>query len=289
MNMNKRYELTNMKVVNKNYGTMYHLTQIRALVDMPTHNVKAGDLGGFIEKEENLPMNADSWVSPGATVCGDAILGNSSRAEKAAFITGNAQITGTSVISGRALISGSTLIFNSTIKTDVEISGEAIVRDSKIGGNTRINKKAFIKNSHIVTTDVLVSGNVHIKGSKIRLADSRIDDNAKVIDSTIGSGQRYDKKLTICGNALIRNASIHSTRDVWIGEDAQVLDHAKVLGHEITIKGMAIVKGYAQVGLHTTIDEFAVLDGGVKKSKQLHSFFGKNLSGDEVYTFGKTS
>lgn len=287
--MNKRYELTNMKVVNKNYGTTYHLTQIRALVDMPTHNVKAGDLGGFIEKEENLPMNADSWISPGATVCGDAILGDSSRAEKAAFITGNAQITGTSVISGRALIGGSALVFNSIIKTDVEISGEAIVRNSKIGGNTQINKKAFIENSHIVTTNVLISGNVQVKDSKIRLAESLFDDNAKVIDSTIGSGQRYDKKLSICGNAIVRNASLHPTRDVWIGDDAQVLDHVKILGHEITIKGKAIVKGYAQVGLHTTINEFAVLDGGVKKPKQLKSFFGKTLSGDEVYTFEKTS
>ncbi|AJD93056.1 hypothetical protein JMA_37380 (plasmid) [Jeotgalibacillus malaysiensis] len=287
--MNKRYELTNMKVVTNNYGTAYHLTQIRALVDMPTHNVKAGDLGGLIEKEENLPMNENGWVSLGATVCGDAILGDSSRAEKAAFITGNAQITGTSVISGRALIGGSTLIFNSTIKTDVEISGEAIVRDSKIGGNTRINKKAFIENSHIVATDVLISGNVYIKDSKIRLADSRIDDNAKVIESTIGSGQRYDKKLTICGNAIVRNASVHSTRDVWIGENAQVLDHAKVSGFEITIKGMAVIKGYARVGLKTTIDEFAVLDGGVNKSpKYNHSFFGKNLTGEDVYIFGKT-
>lgn len=44
------------------FGVM--LRQIRYITDMPQHNIKTGDIGGWIEKDENLCGNA--------CVCGDA-------------------------------------------------------------------------------------------------------------------------------------------------------------------------------------------------------------------------
>lgn len=46
------------------------LTRIRALIDFG--NVKAGSLGGFIEKESNLSHNGDAWVFGNAEVLGNA-------------------------------------------------------------------------------------------------------------------------------------------------------------------------------------------------------------------------
>ena len=62
----KKYELTNeTKVV---FGTT--LYRIRALIAFG--NVSVGDLGGWIEKEENLAQDGNAWVSGNARVCGDA-------------------------------------------------------------------------------------------------------------------------------------------------------------------------------------------------------------------------
>ena len=61
-----KYELTSeTKIV---FGkTLY---RIKALIDFST--VKAGDLGGFIEKEANLSQAGKAWVSGNARVFGDA-------------------------------------------------------------------------------------------------------------------------------------------------------------------------------------------------------------------------
>ena len=62
----KKYELTNeTKVI---IGTT--LYRIRALISFG--NVSVGDLGGWIEKEDNLAHDGNAWVSGDARVSGDA-------------------------------------------------------------------------------------------------------------------------------------------------------------------------------------------------------------------------
>ena len=46
------------------------LFRIKALISFG--NVRAGDAGGYIEKEENLSQSGDAWVSGNAWVFGDA-------------------------------------------------------------------------------------------------------------------------------------------------------------------------------------------------------------------------
>lgn len=63
----KKYEMTS------NYKIFLgkKLFQIRALVDL-CNGVKAGELGGYIEKEENLSQSGNAWVGGDAWVTGDA-------------------------------------------------------------------------------------------------------------------------------------------------------------------------------------------------------------------------
>ncbi len=81
------YELTD-ETVQYNGKTLY---RIKALVDMPLHNVKAGDLGGFIEKHENL--QEDAWVY------------------------GNAEVSDSAEVYGRALVCG-----NDEVSDNAEVS-----------------------------------------------------------------------------------------------------------------------------------------------------------------------
>lgn len=68
----KKFELTSEFVKNA-LGTK--LFRIKALVKFG--NVIAGELGGYVEKEENLAQDGDAWVYGNAEVCGDAkVCGN---------------------------------------------------------------------------------------------------------------------------------------------------------------------------------------------------------------------
>lgn len=50
------------------------LTRIRALRDIPEENVKAGDLGGYLQSEENLCSSGAAWASGEAQVSGKASI-----------------------------------------------------------------------------------------------------------------------------------------------------------------------------------------------------------------------
>ena len=64
----KKFELTSE--TKAFFGkTLY---RIRALISFG--DVSAGDLGGFVEKEENLDQYGDAWVSGNAMVSGDAMV-----------------------------------------------------------------------------------------------------------------------------------------------------------------------------------------------------------------------
>ena len=66
------------------------LYRIRALRDIPSKNVEEGDLGGFVESEDNLSQEGDAWVSGDAEVCGDA------------WVCGDAEVCGDARVCGDA-------------------------------------------------------------------------------------------------------------------------------------------------------------------------------------------
>ena len=79
----KKFELTAEFVTNV-FGKK--LFRIKALVAFG--DVEKGELGGFIEKEDNLSHSGDAWVSGNARVYGDAqVSGN-------AWVSGDAQVYG---------------------------------------------------------------------------------------------------------------------------------------------------------------------------------------------------
>jgi hypothetical protein len=62
----KKFELTTDSII----FCGIKLFRIRALIEFS--DVKAGEVGGYIEKEKNLSQLGDAWVSGDAGVSGDA-------------------------------------------------------------------------------------------------------------------------------------------------------------------------------------------------------------------------
>ena len=80
----KKYEFTGeTKEIG---GKILH--RIRALIDIPEHDVKAGDLGGWIEAERNLSQNGAAWVT------GEALVMDSAWVTDSARVTGSARVMG---------------------------------------------------------------------------------------------------------------------------------------------------------------------------------------------------
>lgn len=84
----KKYEFTGEV---KNIGGVT-LHRIRALIDIPEHDVKAGDLGGWIEAKSNLSQKGAAWVTGSACVTGKARVTDSAWVTGAAWVMGNARI-----------------------------------------------------------------------------------------------------------------------------------------------------------------------------------------------------
>ncbi|UNF41231.1 hypothetical protein MNL09_03795 [Bartonella krasnovii] len=88
--MQKKFALTNETRVLNNQ-TLYRIKALRDFAD-----VKAGDLGGFIESENNLSHDGNCWVYDNALVLNPAyIYENAKISDKAiimGFVYGNAHI-----------------------------------------------------------------------------------------------------------------------------------------------------------------------------------------------------
>lgn len=108
----KKYELA--KEDTKTFtdgGTIY---RIRALKDFG--DVKAGDLGGYIEKEENLSQEGNCWGYDNARVFDNAKVYDDVIVCENAKIYGDSEVYGETQIYGNTEVSANMKIFNTTNK-----------------------------------------------------------------------------------------------------------------------------------------------------------------------------
>lgn len=113
-----KYEFTGE--TKQQFGTT--LYQIRALVDIPKHGVKVGDLGGWIKKESNLSQEGSCWVS------GNAQVYDNARVSDNAWVYDNARVSDKAWVSGNAHVSG-----------NAQVCGNAWVSDNaRVLGNARV-------------------------------------------------------------------------------------------------------------------------------------------------------
>ena len=107
----RKYELTEETKTLED-GTVLH--RIRALIDIPRYGVRAGYIGGWIEKYDNLSQDGDAWVYGDAKVYGDA------RVFDTAWVFGNAEVGDTAKVYGNALVGDTAKVYG-----NAEVYGNA--------------------------------------------------------------------------------------------------------------------------------------------------------------------
>ena len=120
--MDKKFELTEANIEWD--GHILH--RIKALKDFG--NVKKGDMGGFVESEDNLSQDGDCWIYYYAKVYGNAKVFGAAR------VYAHAQVHGNAKVFDNANVCGDTQVFDSAVICD-----DAIVSDNaKVFGNAKI-------------------------------------------------------------------------------------------------------------------------------------------------------
>jgi len=102
------------------------LFRIRALVAFG--NVVVNDLGGYIEKEENLSHCGEAWVYGEAEVSGEAKVYGEAKVSGAAEVYGEAKVYGEAEVYGEAKVYG-----------EAEVYGEAkVYGEAEVYGKARV-------------------------------------------------------------------------------------------------------------------------------------------------------
>ena len=147
--MEKKYKLTE-ESINYCNKTLYRIEALKDFGD-----VKKGDKGGYVEKEDNLSQAEDCWISDNAKVFDSAVVyGN-------AKIFHNAKVCDDAKVYGNAKVSGNALVYNNTvIYGKAEVCGNAVVYDK-----VRVFDDAYVCGKVIVCGNAQIYGSVEIKNN----------------------------------------------------------------------------------------------------------------------------
>jgi hypothetical protein len=136
----KKFEFTGETKTISLFFRTATLHRIRAVAEFGL--VKIGDLGGWIEKEENLSHEGKAWVWGNAEVWGNAKVWGDAK------VWGNAKVWGDAKVWGNAKVWG-----------DAEVWGNAKVwGDAKVWGNAKVCGDAEVFSaSHVLVIGAIGS------------------------------------------------------------------------------------------------------------------------------------
>ena len=186
--MEKKYKLTE-ETINVGGTALYRIEALRDFGD-----VKKGDKGGFIEKEENLSQSDDCWVYDDAKVYDNAM------------VYGNARVCENAVVCGYARVYDNARVYNNAV-----VGGKAVVY-----GNAVVDWYAVIYGNAEVYDNAVVGGNAEIRGNAVVYRNAKVCDDSLVRDNAkvCGNAEVFGH-AAICGDTLITSNSDYIVFKNW--------------------------------------------------------------------------
>ena len=165
--MNAKYEITG--IAHEKYPFLH---RIRALRDIGSE-IKAGDLGGFVESEGNLSFEAedDAWIF------NDAIAAGEGHVDKGSVLRERAIVCGCAYASHGTEMSG-----DSRAEDDAYIRGARLSQCARVSGNGMVLQSPTTKAAPILTGSCSVygkvMGDVMLAGSVVVISDETISNDS---------------------------------------------------------------------------------------------------------------
>ena len=231
------------------------VARIVAMVDIPRHGVKKGDVGGWVSHETILSHAGSCWIG------GDSIVASAGK-----MLT----------VSGDALIDRDARIFTKTA-TSLKISESAHITDSarviQAVGEGQISGSAFVGRNALLESIAVITGMV--------TSNACIGENSSVLgEASVYGNAEVGANCTISGNAEVFG-------DVILGNWVKVSEKAKVQGNAILKEGVevsdrAVVSDNAIVGQYATISHTAVVCGDARLMESCRVTHSAIVEGDAV-------
>ena len=173
---NQKYEITD--IAHEKYPFLH---RIRALRDIRP-DIKAGDLGGFVESESNLSteLEDNAWIYDDAVVCNNGYADRGAVLRNEAIVCGNGYISHGAVVSGHSRVEDSAYVRGAVLNGHARASGCAVVRCSRERGHPPI------LSGHCAVYGN-VSGDVWLTGSTVIISGEEIYNDT--LDTLVISGQ----------------------------------------------------------------------------------------------------
>jgi carbonic anhydrase/acetyltransferase-like protein (isoleucine patch superfamily) len=214
---NKKYEL-----IPSDKRNLFRIKALKAFSD-----VKKGDLGGYVESEDNLSQQGTCWVY------GDAQVHSNARVLDDAWIYGDAYVYGDAKVHG-----------NAWVYDNARVYGHAqVYGDAKVYGNAKVHDNARVYCHAQVYGDAKVYGN------------AKVHDNARVLGNAWASGN-----TNVYGDAYVYGyAQVYG--DAYVYGDAKVHGNARVYGDakvygNAWVYGEGVIFGNAKVHGDAVVSEY---------------------------------
>lgn len=237
MSSEKKYMLTD----EFKYVDNVKVFRIQALQSFG--NITAGELGGFVQSEENLSQNGKCWIYDEACAMHKSIVADD------ATLKDNATISGAAVVQGKAEISWHAKLTEYAIVSDcARVSGYSIVSGkgqvcghSFLGGHSGVFDNAKVKDRAAVEDSILcdnafVGDCASAKGVKM-FDDSSIHGYVDVTNYKTPAG------VTMSGNSYIEGRGRGSvTGEVMMGDNAAIVCQKNEISQNMTLGANALIK-----------------------------------------------
>lgn len=196
----KKYELlTNDVMVINDKNVEHKVYRIRALRDF--HNIKQGELGGYVESESNLSHYDYCWVGDNSMVLAKAKVIDHAQLWENAIVMDKAMVCEVAKVSGNARVSGEAQVKgHARVFENADVSGEAfITENAAVHGYGKVTDGAMLRQHSVVLGNACVRGYAGLWGNTIVMDSADVSDRAFIQDT------RVDGTAIISGDAMIKS------------------------------------------------------------------------------------
>lgn len=196
--LNKIYEIT--EIVHSHYPWLH---RIRALRDIG-QEVKAGDLGGFVEHEGNLSAEPgdDAWLFDDAIVCGEGYVDRNSILREEAIVCGHAYASHGTVMGGHTRAEDEAYLRGAILTGHARASGFAMILSSQDTGKApTLSGQAAVYGQ--------VAGDVRLTGTALVISGEKICNDTK--DTLVLDGQTRSVLREAARDELSPRGSLRET------------------------------------------------------------------------------
>ncbi|WP_148052897.1 YdcK family protein [Atlantibacter hermannii] len=260
----EKYRLTDASrtVEYQENGTTHKFTvrQIEAVRDFS--DVKAGDLGGWIEEETSLSHDGHCWL-----------YDQNSAVFAGATLRDNARVTQPCTISHGASLTGECWVDRADISHDAFIGDRAMVQASVVRGECRIFGDARVMHQSQVIAAV---GLTQDQDQRLQIYDSatviasRIVHQAQIYGRALVSFAFVEHRATICEDAILEG---NDKNNIWVCDCAQIYGQARIVAgsaidqcptirYSSQVFGNAVIEGDCVLKHHVHVYDNAHITGG---------------------------